>query len=75
MEVFDEGNGWRNEDTEGPYIDTLRRKADWTIVRVTDPYRVDSFFTVEEYGIKMATFRTIDAAKEYVEFKLKQKYG
>ena len=72
--IYDEGNDWDNEDTEGPYIDTLRTKyvwgqgVTWKITRMSSPYRDnDSYILYNPYIRTEIPFNTIEQAKQYAD--------
>lgn len=68
MAWYNDGDGWRDESTEGPYIDTLKTQYNgpWEIfrsVRATEPgYRLKN----TETGFEV-TMPTVAAAKQYVK--------
>jgi hypothetical protein len=64
---FDDGNGWRDESTEGPY-DTLVTKYPWSIFRGLPWERESDLFllTNEETGEKL-TFPSIESAKAHAD--------
>lgn len=76
--MFDEGGGWRNEDTEGPHIDTLRTFYDWD-TGIT--YKIVREFPVTNRKFMLTwsgcttslSFDTIQACKLAVENLRKQK--
>jgi len=70
--MFDEGDGWRNEDTEGPHTDTLRTFYDWNTgitYKIVRPYPiVHRRFKLSWSGYSGSlSFDTIKACKEAVE--------
>lgn len=66
MAWFDDGDGWRNEDSEGPYCTTLRTKDGFTIAEyLGDPGKF--YLTGNDLSRKGLLFASIDSAKRFVE--------
>lgn len=68
--IYDEGDGWRNEDSEGPYIDALRTKWPWSIFRATSTHRADDLYVLSCDSMRFPakkSFNSIAEAKDYVK--------
>lgn len=65
--MYMEKDGWRNEDTEGPYVDTLRtlhiKGNYWEIYR----YINADMFSLSKNNTFINRFATVEEAKKYVK--------
>jgi PIN domain nuclease of toxin-antitoxin system len=64
MTWFDDGNGWRNEDTEGP-APLVRTKGDWTIFKISS-WEIKVQLKHDKLPIRMQ-FNSVDEAKEFAD--------
>ena len=65
--MYMEEDGWRNEDTEGPYCPVLRTKGDWVIARYVSGFGYNSriFYLKHRGSVIELEFDTIENAKAY----------
>lgn len=73
MTIYAEGDGWRNEDDEGPYTETLRTyynwndRLEWQIIRLRmTPNQPGYDLKCLKIGFRKR-FDTIEAAKAFVK--------